>query len=281
MRTFRAVTAVAMVLTAVQGFAPQRRLPSSTQVRAFHSPSLYAKSSGGKGFGNAASPEKTPESTPSSTPLATTTPTPAATTPASPEPPLNVGQKALAELRRQKAEEQNAELQKMRDMLRADQQVSETPAAIPEKVAQRMGNRMLAFVGVPLFLGLGSFVAFWYLATYRDLEFQPALVAGTTIGILAISLLGITYSVMSTSWDEDRTEEEGILGLGEFQKNVGNIQEGLQRSKENAILRDKMATSSNPQQMAQALKSLDAKEEKSQKSKAPASLQSKLQDELE
>mmetsp|Transcript_5953 Transcript_5953/g.12536 ORF Transcript_5953/g.12536 Transcript_5953/m.12536 type:complete len:87 (+) Transcript_5953:300-560(+) len=86
---------------------------------------------------------------------------------------------------------------------------------------------------------------------------------------------------MSTSWDEDRTEEEGILGLGEFQKNVGNIQEGLQRSKENAILRDKMATSSNPQQMAQALKSLDAKEEKSQKSKAPASLQSKLQDELE
>lgn len=43
---------------------------------------------------------------------------------------------------------------------------------------------------------------------------------------------------MSTSWDEDR--EGGLLGITEFQKNVENIQDGLQRSKENAILRDKM-----------------------------------------
>ena len=108
-----------------------------------------------------------------------------------PEPSkgMNSGQRALAEMRRQRAEAKNAELQKLQALVETDAQVRETPAAIPEKVAQRMGSRMIAFVGLPLFLGLGSFVAFWYFATYKGMEFQPGLVAATTIGLLAISLL--------------------------------------------------------------------------------------------
>ena len=43
---------------------------------------------------------------------------------------------------------------------------------------------------------------------------------------------------MSASWDEDR--EGSVLGIEEFQKNVGNIKEGLDRSKENLVLREKM-----------------------------------------
>jgi uncharacterized membrane protein len=103
------------------------------------------------------------------------------------QPPqsLNDGQKALAEMRRQNAEKRDAELRKVREMQLADAQVQDAPAAIPEKVAQRMGARMLPFVGVPLFLGLASFVGFWYMATYKDLEFQPT----TTIVILATSLV--------------------------------------------------------------------------------------------
>lgn len=83
------------------------------------------------------------------------------------QPSMNAGQKALAELRRQKAEDKDTELRKVREMLQADQQVQETAAAIPERVAQRMGKRMLPFVGIPLFLGMGTFVGFWYMATYR------------------------------------------------------------------------------------------------------------------
>jgi len=62
-------------------------------------------------------------------------------------------------------------------------------AVIPEKVAQRMGKRMLPFVGIPLFGAMGSFVGFWYFATYRDQEFQPALVAAVSIGLLAMGLV--------------------------------------------------------------------------------------------
>jgi Photosynthesis affected mutant 68 len=114
------------------------------------------------------------------------------------EPSLNAGQRALQEMRRQRAEEKDRELRQVRDMLQADQQVqSGGPATIPEKVAQRMGLRMLPFVGIPFFGGMGTFITFWYLSTYKNYEFEPSLVAASTIGLLVIGLL---VSQMTAIW---------------------------------------------------------------------------------
>ncbi len=114
------------------------------------------------------------------------------------------GKAALDKMRREKAEERNAELQKMRELQETDQIMKETggeAAVIPEKVAQRMGKRMLPFVGIPLFGAMGAFVGFWYMATYRDMEFQPVLVAGTTIALLAIGLVVRKICFFSCSMD--------------------------------------------------------------------------------
>lgn len=156
------------------------------------------------------------------------------------------GKAALARMRREKAEQRNAELQKMKEVQEVDQMMRETgggAAVIPEKVAQRMGKRMLPFVGIPLLGGMGAFVAFWYMATYRDMEFQPVLVAGTTIALLAVGLIGITYSMMSASWDPER--EGSILGTDEFSRNIDNIKGGLSRSRENAEVREKIMLEEN------------------------------------
>jgi hypothetical protein len=119
----------------------------------------------------------------------------------------NEGQRALAELRRERAEQRNAELRQYQEIKSVDEFISSTPdaAVIPEKVAMRMGKRMLPFVGIPLFGGMGTFVGFWYLATYRDMEFQPALVAFTTIAILAVGLLVryifiYIFAMCTTTW---------------------------------------------------------------------------------
>ena len=142
-----------------------------------------SKKSGAKGFSNSKAVVAEPPEAITESPLTTT-----ATTTSTPEP-MNAGQRALAEMRRQKAEEKDAELRRAREILQTDQQVSETPAAIPEKVAQRMGARMLPFVGLPLFGGMGAFVGFWYFATYKNMEFEPIMVAVTTIGLLVAGLL--------------------------------------------------------------------------------------------
>mmetsp|Transcript_25901 Transcript_25901/g.60782 ORF Transcript_25901/g.60782 Transcript_25901/m.60782 type:complete len:310 (+) Transcript_25901:163-1092(+) len=159
---------------------------------------------------------------------------------------LSRGKAALARMRREKAEQRNAELQKMKEVQEVDQMMRETgggAAVIPEKVAQRMGKRMLPFVGVPLLGGMGAFVGFWYMATYRDMEFQPVLVAGTTIALLAVGLVGITYSMMSASWDPER--EGTIIGTDEFSRNIDNIKGGLTRSRENAEVREQIMLEEN------------------------------------
>lgn len=93
-------------------------------------------------------------------------------------------------------------------------------------------------------------------------------------------LQGITYSVMSASWDPDR--EGDFLGTQEFSRNLDNIREGLGRSRENALLRDKMESLSG-EELQRAMDDLERKEvaEAKRMSMKSQTLTSKLKDELE
>ena len=308
-RVFPLLLAVVLLAdTAIESDAFQSLQHPSSRQQLCNTQLFMAKAKkgqkGGKGFGEAApaapTASKKSSSSESFTPVATTPTSKAQPTgilqASEPEDtPLVVtegaqadmsqGKRALEQMRRQQAEKKDAELRRVREIRQTDKlvQTEREAAAIPEKVAMRMGQRMLPFVGIPLFGSLAAFVAFWYLATYKNLEFEPAAVATTTIVILVSGLLvrlcfflllnfrsmfitfvfvfdsshfcavkshrllhkinekkqGITYSIVSASWDEDR--EGSFLGIEEFQKNVGNIKEGLDRSKENMVLREKMA----------------------------------------
>jgi len=154
----------------------------------------------------------------------------------------SAGKEALEKLRQADNQRRNEELKSMQQLQEIDQSLRDDPslAVIPEKVAARMGKRMLPFVGLPLFGSMLTFVLFWYLARYKDFSIPTVLVAYATSAILILGLMGITYSVMSASWDEDR--EGTFIGWDEFQKNINNIKDGLQRSRDNAVLRDKLST---------------------------------------
>ena len=227
--------------------------------------SRLSLSSSGKGFGTPPPPPKPPKQqqqqqqakSESSSAIADGT----STSPSPVSAPLSPGQITLAEMRRQKAEERDRELRKVKELREVDKAVAEAPAAIPEKVAMRMGQRMLPLGGGPLFLGLGSFVAFWYLATYKNMEFEPLTVAVSTIGLLVVGLFGITYSIFSTSWDEDR--EGDLLGLEEAKRNLDNVREGLGRSRENAILRENMSGLSEAE-IERAIEDLDRRDARKQ-----------------
>lgn len=92
-----------------------------------------------------------------------------------------------------------------------------------------------------------------------------------SFAVLFVYSQGITYSVMSASWDEDR--EGSFWGLDEFQRNVDNIKEGLQRSKDNVALRDKLETASD-EEVSRALQDLERREKKAS---APKTLGEKLE----
>jgi Photosynthesis affected mutant 68 len=81
---------------------------------------------------------------------------------------------------------------------------------------------------------------------------------------------------MSASWDPDR--EGSALGWDEFQRNSKNLKDGFGRSRDNAILREKM-TGLSPNELETALSDLDQRE--TAERKRQQSLQGKLRDELE
>ena len=102
----------------------------------------------------------------------------------------NEGQRALEQLRNEKRTKQEEEIRKMRDIKSVDEFIRDDPnaAVIPEKVAMRMGNRMLPFVGIPLFGVMATFVGFWYMATVKNVVFETNVVAFSTIFVLVIGL---------------------------------------------------------------------------------------------
>jgi hypothetical protein len=92
--------------------------------------------------------------------------------------------------------------------------------AIPEHVSRRMIRRVVFFCGLPSLLGLSSFGVNYVLLTQGIWEVPPYLTLGESLGLFALGFLGISYGVLSASWDE---EPGSRLGWQEFRLNLGRV----------------------------------------------------------
>jgi hypothetical protein len=96
---------------------------------------------------------------------------------------------------------------------------------LPQAVADRMIRRIAGFAGVPL-ASLFLFFAAYFIARYKyDIRIIPVFVAYTTLGCIGAAGVGITYGIMSSSWDED--DEGSRLGWKESKINFMRARDGL------------------------------------------------------
>jgi hypothetical protein len=101
---------------------------------------------------------------------------------------------------------------------------------VPEVVTNRMLRRIGFTVGIPFAVGIAVFPLFYYLKVIQKLdvpEWLPLLTSMVTFGSAGA---GITYGVLSTSWDPLR--EGSILGWKEAQLNWPAFWQTLQGKKE-------------------------------------------------
>ena len=103
--------------------------------------------------------------------------------------------------------------------------------AIPKVVSQRMIRRVAVFCGIPTALGISTLVASYLLLIYAKIELPPLAVLLVNLGFFGLGVVGITYGVLSASWDEDRAG--GLLGLREFSTNFGRMVQGWRESRQN------------------------------------------------
>jgi hypothetical protein len=84
-----------------------------------------------------------------------------------------------------------------------------------------MLRRMLAFSGTPTALGVAVFFVSYFLIVKGGIELPSYAVLLTTLGCFGLGVVGLTYGVLSASWDEERPG--GWLGLQEFKINFSRM----------------------------------------------------------
>lgn len=93
--------------------------------------------------------------------------------------------------------------------------------AVPEVVSKRMVRRMALLCGVPSVLGIATFFVSYFLVTQAGVKLPNVAVVLVSMGFFGLGVLGLSYGVLSASWDEDVPGTK--LGWQEFTTNLGRM----------------------------------------------------------
>ncbi len=75
--------------------------------------------------------------------------------------------------------------------------------AIPEVVSRRMVRRIAIFSGTPTALGVASFFVSYYVVSKGLFKLPNTAVLLVSLGCFGLGVLGLSYGVLSASWDEE------------------------------------------------------------------------------
>lgn len=93
--------------------------------------------------------------------------------------------------------------------------------AIPDAVSKRMVRRMALLSGIPTALGISTFFVSYFLVKNVGLKLPNVAVVLVSMGFFGLGVLGLSYGVLSASWDEDIPGS--LLGWKEFATNFGRM----------------------------------------------------------
>ncbi|MCD8486876.1 MAG: PAM68 family protein [Desertifilum sp.] len=102
---------------------------------------------------------------------------------------------------------------------------------IPEVVSKRMVRRMATLSGVPFGLAISTFFASYWIVTQTEFPLPHVAVVLVSMGFFGLSVLGLSYGVLSASWDEQAPGS--LLGWQEFTTNFGRMTAAWRSSKQN------------------------------------------------
>lgn len=95
---------------------------------------------------------------------------------------------------------------------------------IPDAVAKRMARRIAIATGIPSVLGMAVIIASYLLVSRGILTIQPVLTLLGSGALFLLGLVGLSYGVISSSWEE---ASGTLLGLEQIPLNIGRIRESV------------------------------------------------------
>lgn len=101
--------------------------------------------------------------------------------------------------------------------------------SIPEAVSKRMISRIAVFCGIPTVLGISTFFVSYLVVSNGLFDLPNTAVLLVSMGCFGLGVLGLSYGVLSASWDEEISGS--TLGWEEFNTNFGRMREAWRAAK--------------------------------------------------
>lgn len=84
-----------------------------------------------------------------------------------------------------------------------------------------MIRRMVIFCGIPSLLGISTFIGSYLVVSHDWFPLPNVAVVIASMGCFGLGVLGLSYGVLSASWDE--AVAGSWLGWDEFTTNAGRM----------------------------------------------------------
>lgn len=101
-------------------------------------------------------------------------------------------------------------------------------SSIPDHVSRRMVRRILLLSGLPTLLAMGVFVLSYLLISQDIMRIEPIVTIGVSGVFFVLGLLGLSYGVLSASWED---EPGSPLGWEQFGKNIQRLRASMGATK--------------------------------------------------
>ena len=97
---------------------------------------------------------------------------------------------------------------------------------IPDYVANRMARRVVIAAGIPSVLGMSTFVASYLVVSKGILDIPPGVTLVTSGGFFLLGLVGLSYGVLSASWEPGAGS---LLGFEQVGVNISRLRSSIKR----------------------------------------------------
>jgi drug/metabolite transporter (DMT)-like permease len=99
---------------------------------------------------------------------------------------------------------------------------------IPEAVANRMARRIAIGTGIPTLMGMGVFVGSYLLVSRQIFDVPPSATLAASGGCFFLGLLGLSFGVLSASWEE---KPGSLLGTEQIGLNISRLRSSIKASR--------------------------------------------------
>ena len=101
---------------------------------------------------------------------------------------------------------------------------SKDTQGVPDVVANRMARRIAIGTGIPTLMGMGVFVGSYLLVSRQILDIAPSTTLATSGACFFLGLLGLSFGVLSASWEE---QPGSLLGTEQIGLNISRLRSSM------------------------------------------------------